>query len=142
METTVDRYEATRTGWLFFAGLLLVLRGTVDVVNGLWFIDRGDAAIDTVVFDRLETWGWIHLIVGVVIVVVGFSVIVAQRWAITTAIVLASLGIVLDAFWLPTHPFHAIVAMALSGLALYGLVVYGPGFGAPAPTSAPPPPAD
>ena len=131
MDTTaVDRYEMTRTGWLFFAGLLLVLRGTIDVVNGLWFIDRGDNLINTVVFDKLETWGWIHLIVGIAIVAVGFCVIVGQRWAITTAIVLGSLSIVFSAFLLFDFPAHAVVSMIITGLALYGLVVYGPGLGA------------
>jgi hypothetical protein len=128
--TAVDQYEMSRTGWLFFAGLLLVLRGTVDVVNGLWFIDRGEAFSNTVVFDKLETWGWLHLVLGIAIAAIGFCVIVGQRWAITTGIVLGSLGIVFAAFMLPEYPFHAIVSMTLTGLALYGLVVYGPGFGA------------
>lgn len=128
--TPVDRYEAARTGWLFFAGILLLLRGTVGVVNGLWAIDAGDRAIDAVIFDELQQWGWVHLVAGIVVAAVGLCVILAQRWAIMTAIVLASIAVVVDAFWLPTYPIHALFSMVLSVLALYGLVVYGPSVGA------------
>lgn len=126
MATEIDRYEATRTGWLFFAGILLLLHGTVDVVNGLYAIDRGDTVINAVVFDQLETWGWIHLIVGLAIAAVGLCIILAQRWAIMVGIVLASLGLIMNVFWLFAYPLHALVSLVLSVLALYGLVMYGP----------------
>lgn len=126
MATEVDRYEATRTGWLFFAGILLLLHGTVNVVNGLWAIDRGDNVVNTVVFDKLETWGWIHLVVGVAIAAVGLCIILGQRWAVMTGIVLASVGLITNVFWIPVEPVHALVALVLTVLALYGLVIYGP----------------
>jgi hypothetical protein len=126
MATEIDRYEATRSAWLFFAGILLVLHGTVDVVNGLWAIDRGDNIINTVGFDKLETWGWIHLVVGVLIAAVGLCIILGQRWAIMVGIGLASLGLIMNVFWLYDFPMHALVSVILAVLALYGLIMYGP----------------
>jgi hypothetical protein len=127
MNTTVDRYEATRDAWLFFAGILLLLRGTVDVVNGLWAIDLGDAHFDSVVLDKFSHWGWVHLIAGLIIVAIGVCVILGKQWAIVTGVVLAGLGIVLDAMWLSNSgtQLHAFFSMLLTILALYGLVVYG-----------------
>jgi hypothetical protein len=126
MATEIDRYEATRTGWLFFAGILLVLHGTVDVVNGIYAIDRGDRVIDAAVFDSMRTWGWIHLVVGVAIAAIGICIILGQRWSIMVGIVLASIGFIVNVFWLFSYPLHAIVSLVLTSLALYGLVMYGP----------------
>jgi hypothetical protein len=126
MATEIDRYEATRTGWLFFAGILLLLHGTIDIVNGLWAIDRGDNVINTVGFDKLETWGWIHLVVGVAIAAVGLCIILGQRWAIMVGIVLGSIGLIMNVFWLYDFPVHALVSLILIVLALYGLIMYGP----------------
>lgn len=139
MNTTVDRFEATREGWLFFAGVLLLLRGTVDVLNGIWAIDLGNEAYNSVLLDRFSHWGWVHLIAGLILVAIGVCIVLGQTWAIATGVVVAGLGIVLDVFWLTEQgtQLFAFFGLILTILALYGLVVYG--LGRPAAAAAPPP---
>ena len=84
------------TGWIGFAGMLLVIIAMVDFFEGLIAIIRGQYYAITpnqiVVFD-LKTWGWITLIWAVIIGLTGFGLLTGSSWARWTAIVLISINI-------------------------------------------------
>ena len=84
------------TGWIGFAGLLLVIIAILDFFEGLIAIIRGEYYLLTpnqiVVFD-LKTWGWITLIWAVIIGLTGFGLLSGATWARWTAIVLIALNI-------------------------------------------------
>ena len=83
------------TGWIGFAGMLLVIIALVDFFEGLIAIIRGQYYAITptqiVVFD-LKTWGWITLIWAVIIGLTGLGLLSGQSWARWTAIVLISIN--------------------------------------------------
>src|SRR4026207_1888873 len=83
------------TGWIGFAGLLMLIIAMLDFFEGLIAIIRGEYYLLTpnqiVVFD-LKTWGWITLIWAVLIGLTGFGLLGRQSWARWTAIVLISLN--------------------------------------------------
>lgn len=116
----------TGQGWLAFAGILLILRGFVDIANGLWALDTNAEVVDAVVFDdNLDVWGWIYLVIGVVLVAAGIAVMGRRPWAVLVGIVVAGVALVANAFWLFSYPFASIVGIILSVMVLYGLTVYG-----------------
>ena len=72
------------TGWIAFAGLLMVLIGSIDVFQGLIAIIRDNYYAVTpsqiIVFD-LTTWGWLTLLWGIVILCAGFGLLSGAGWA-------------------------------------------------------------
>ncbi|MEU3486059.1 DUF7144 family membrane protein [Streptomyces massasporeus] len=103
----------------------LVLGGVLMVVYGLFAVLQGIAAIagDEVYtsfgqysfeFD-LTAWGWIHLIVGVLVVVAGLGLFTGADWARVASAVVVGLALIANFLWLPYQPFWSII-MIVTGL--------------------------
>ena len=98
----------------FFLGLAGVINDEVFAkVSG--YIFRFDATV----------WGWIHMILGVLFILVGWFVLRAASWAIWTAVGLAVLNGVLNFIWLPSQPFWAIVLIAIDVVVIWALATTG-----------------
>jgi len=115
-------------GWIGFAGLLLLIIGILDFFQGLIAIIRGSYYTVTpnqiVVFD-LTTWGWITLIWGIIIGLVGIGLLSGQGWARWTAIVVGSINFIIQLGFVGSaaYPLWALTAMALNIVILYALIV-------------------
>ena len=119
---------ATRTGggWIGFAGVMMILAGMLDVVNGLWAIDHQDQPVDALFFkDNLEAWRWFYVIVGIVLIVAGFAVFNRASWAVMFGVIVALLGAISNMFWIFQYPLASLVLVLINVLVLYALVVYG-----------------
>ncbi|WP_031108954.1 DUF7144 family membrane protein, partial [Streptomyces sp. NRRL S-146] len=103
----------------------LVLGGVLMVVYGLFAVLQGIAAIagDEVYtsfgqysfeFD-LTAWGWIHLIVGVLVVVAGLGLFTGADWARVASAIVVGLALIANFLWLPYQPFWSII-MIVTGL--------------------------
>jgi hypothetical protein len=101
-------------GSQFFLGLAGVINDEVFAKVG-GYIFRFDATV----------WGWIHMILGVVFILVGWFVLRAASWAIWTAIGVAVVNGVLNFMWLPSQPFWAIVLIAIDVLIIWALTTTG-----------------
>ena len=56
-------------------------------MNGLWALDRQDTPVDSLFWgDNLEAWGWLYLIVGVVLVVIGVFIFRRAAWAVLAGV--------------------------------------------------------
>lgn len=116
------------TEWVGFAGLMMVLIGILNVVQGLIAIIRDDyyvlSAEQIIVFD-LTTWGWILLIWGVILALAGWALAMGAGWARWFTIVVVSLNIILQLGFAGSgqYPLWALIVLALSVLVLYALTV-------------------
>jgi hypothetical protein len=114
------------TGWLLFSGVMLVLAGLNGILDGLWALDNDDAPVDTILFENeLGTWGWIYLIVGIIVFVAGFGVVSRQQWARFVGIFAAIVFVFVRLPWVFTYPTQTFIAVLLGVLVIYGLSVYG-----------------
>jgi hypothetical protein len=114
------------TGWVAFAGVILILAGLLDIVNGLYALDHQDTPVDALFFkDNLEAWGWFYVIVGIVVLVAGFAVFQRKPWAVTVGVIVAVIGAVTNMFWIFAYPSGSIVLVIIYVLVIYALVVYG-----------------
>jgi len=120
------------TGWIGFAGILMVIAGANMFVNGVWALHTSTAVSQTfrgqLLFsdNNLDTWGWIYLIVGAVVLLAGFCVFARQHWAVNVGIVLTLVQAILAFFWLFTGYWQgALVTIIINLLVLYGLTTYG-----------------
>ena len=88
--------------------------------------EEEDTAGDQILYEgNLETWGWIYLIVGIVILLAGFGVFQRAQWARWVGILAAMLGIVVEFFWMFQTPGRSLVYIVLASLVIYALTVYG-----------------
>ena len=116
-------------GLALFAGVLMIVAGVVAALNGI------AALVGDQVFVRLEgylyafdltTWGWIHLLAGVLLAVAGGAVIAGQAWARTLGIILAGLHLIANFMFLPYTPWWSISIIALDVAVIWALAVYRP----------------
>jgi hypothetical protein len=122
---TVTSERRPGRGWNAFAALVLIFAGVMQILNGLWALDRQDTAVDSLFWgDNLEAWGWLYLIAGIVLVVVGVFIFRRAGWATLAGIALAFLGAMVNLFWIFSYPLVSILAITLYLLAAYGLVTY------------------
>ncbi|GGW11424.1 hypothetical protein GCM10018980_00480 [Streptomyces capoamus] len=114
------------TGLTVFAAVMLVLAGMMDIFRGIMAIAQDDVFLATrgyVFRFDLTGWGWIHLILGVVALLVGFGLFGDARWARIGGVAIASLVIIANFLSLPYYPVWSIVLMAFSGFVIWALCV-------------------
>ncbi|MGW7071015.1 DUF7144 family membrane protein [Streptomyces sp. NPDC054855] len=118
--------QTAAAGLTIFAGVLLFLSGSMDFCRGLMAALEDDVFLRTpgytFEFD-LTSWGWIHMAIGTVAVVVSFGLFVAATWARMTGIVITSLMIIASFLSLPYHPLWSITLIAMDGFIIWGLCV-------------------
>jgi hypothetical protein len=125
----VQRAESTGwVGFIAFAGMILILvgimqafQGLVAVVNDNWVVFGNQA---NVVLD-LTAWGWIHIGLGAVLVLVGIGVLMGNVVARIAGIVVAGLSLLANFAWLPVYPIWALVIIVLDVLVIYALIAHG-----------------
>jgi len=118
--------ERTGTGWLTYAGVMLIIVGFLDVIDGLWALDRSDTRSNLLLYaDKLGGWGWFYLILGIVLILAGIGVFYRSQVARWTGIILASVAIVSNMLWVFIFPVTSLIVMFLAALVVYALVVYG-----------------
>ncbi|MDA3629182.1 hypothetical protein [Saccharopolyspora oryzae] len=114
------------SGWLAFAGSLILLVGIFNIIDGLTALLRTDYYIvgagQLLVFNFVA-WGVIWLVLGVLQVATGVGCLYEKEWARTTGVVLAALVAIGHLAFLAAFPLWSLLVIALSVLVIYGLVV-------------------
>ncbi len=101
-------------GWWIMAGLVALVSDDFYVVTREWIFEF-DATI----------WGWIHVILGVVVGFAGISVFVGEVWARTVGVILAVISGLVAFAWLPYYPVWAILIVTLSVFTVWALTAHG-----------------
>jgi hypothetical protein len=118
----------TWTGWIVFAGWLLIVIGFIDAFQGLIAIIRDKYYVLTpsqiIVFD-VTTWGWITLLWGIVVALAGIGLLSGAGWARWFAIVAGSLNFIVQLGFVggAQYPLWALTGLALTAVVLYALIV-------------------
>ena len=111
-------------GGVTFAACMLTLIGFFQVIAGLTAIidDQFFVVAQHYTFDvDTSAWGWIHLLIGILLVITGFGLFSGSTWAGVTAIILASLSALANFFFIPYYPFWAILVIALDVWVIWAL---------------------
>jgi len=128
--TPARRPQATGwVGYVVFAGVMLIMLGGFQVIEGLVAILRDDYYLVTrsglLLTMDFTAWGWTHLILGAIAVITGIGVLLGQTWARVTGIIIAVLSALANIAFLPAYPIWATIIIALDVLAIYALAVHG-----------------
>ncbi|WSD73195.1 hypothetical protein OG978_06240 [Streptomyces sp. NBC_01591] len=102
----------------------MIFGGAMSVFQGIAAIAKDDLFIATrnYVFQfNLTGWGWIHLVLGIAIVIAGCALFTGAVWARVVGIVLVGLGAVANFLWLPYYPLWSIVLIAIDVFVIWAL---------------------
>lgn len=115
-------------GWTAFAGILMMMMGFWWIISGFVALLDSEFYIVTLrwifQFD-VSVWGWIHLILGIVILASGCGLFLGAVWARIVGVILAGLAGLLAFAWLPYYPVWAILFIAISVAVIWALTVHG-----------------
>ena len=120
-------------GWIFFAAVMMLITGVLDLVEGLIAVIRDKyyvlAPDQIVVFDT-TTWGWIMIVWGIFLILGGLALMRGATWARMVAIFLAALNLVGQIGWLgaSSYPVWTLVIVGLNVIVLYALTARWEGF--------------
>jgi hypothetical protein len=114
-------------GWVVFAGVLLLTLGTLNTIEGIAAIGNANFFVQDThyMFASLNTWGWITLILGVSLLLVGFGVFAKNQFARWLGVLVLSANAVVQLLMIPAYPFWSLSIFAIDFLAIYGLCAYG-----------------
>lgn len=111
-------------GGTVFAAVLLLVDGVLGVIKGIAGIAEDDVYTRlgnyTFKFD-VTAWGWIHLILGIILIIVGAGLFKGALWARAMGVALAGISVILNFMWLPYTPIWAIVSIAIGLFVIWAL---------------------
>jgi hypothetical protein len=125
---TDTRASRLATGFITFAGVLMIMVGGFQSLVGLVAVLQDDfyVATDNYILELDPTaWGWIHLIVGVVVVLAGFGILAGQTWGRVVGVVLAMISALTNFAFIPFYPFWSILIIALNVFVIWALLAHG-----------------
>ena len=76
-------------------------------------------------FLNFTTWGWIHLLLGIVVLIAGFYVMHGSTWARVVGTILAGISLIANLAYVNTYPIWSIAIMVVDVLVIYALIVHG-----------------
>jgi hypothetical protein len=114
------------SGWVGFAGLLMIVIGGLDFFEGLIAVIRGQYFVLTanqlILFD-FTTWGWIMMVWGVIVVLAGMGLLSGSGWARWFTIIVAGLNIFVQLGFVGSsqYPLWALTVLALNVIVFFAL---------------------
>jgi hypothetical protein len=128
--TTYAQTEArarTAEGWAMFAGIVLVIVGTSNIIFGLTAIFDDEVLTKVggqLIFWDFTTWGWIHLLGGILMLAAAFGLFAGQTWAAMTAIIFATLNAIAQISWITVYPIWTLIVISLDVIVIYQLTAH------------------
>jgi hypothetical protein len=120
----VPRVSGWAIGGISFAATMLLLIGVFQALDGLVaiFNDSFFVVTKNYTFDLdVTAWGWIHLILGILLIFAGWGIFTGKTWAGIAGITLAVLSAVANFFFIPYYPFWSILVIGLDVWVIWAL---------------------
>ncbi|MEU0600061.1 hypothetical protein ABZ484_17735 [Streptomyces sp. NPDC006393] len=118
------RGSNTLKGASLAAGAMMTLSGSFSILMGVSGIAQDSlfatSSHYTYWFD-LTTWGVIHLVVGVLLVITGLAVLADKSWGRGAGAAVVAASLITQFMFVPHYPAWAIPMMALDLLILFAL---------------------
>ncbi|MEU1000204.1 DUF7144 family membrane protein [Streptomyces tibetensis] len=118
------RHGTATAGLMIFAAIMLMITGILAIMRGISAIAEDQVFVSTpnYVFSfDLTGWGWIHLALGVVAVLVSVGLFQASTWARVLGVGIAGLVLIANFLSLPSYPVWSVVMIALTGFIIWAL---------------------
>ena len=123
-----DSYSGAAVGVTVFAAVFMILGGIMQALQGLvalandTFFVLGEEYVFK--FD-ITTWGWVHLLLGLVVAFAGVGLFQGATWARAVAVVVASVSILVNFLWIPYYPIWALTVIAFDVFVIWAVTAHG-----------------
>lgn len=128
MSARPSNFSSAAAGWAMFAGIMLIIYGVFDAIQGIVALANNEFFVltqDYVFKFDVTTWGWIHLIGGIVLIASGAGIFSGNVLARTVGVVVAGLGVIWNFAWLPYFPIWSILSIAIGIAVIWALTAHG-----------------
>ncbi|GAA2750235.1 DUF7144 family membrane protein [Amnibacterium kyonggiense] len=127
--TEVRAEPSAWTGWVAFAGAMLLLTGAFQAIEGLVALLRPSFYLvgqnGLVVQVDYTVWGWTHLVVGVAAVLAGLGLFVGSLAARIAGVVLAAVSAIVNLTFISAYPLWATIVIALDVVVIFAIIAHG-----------------
>jgi vacuolar-type H+-ATPase subunit I/STV1 len=127
---TTQREEpsAWAVGLVTFAGIMMIMIGAFQAFTGLVALFQNQFYLSTpnyLITVDTTTWGWIHMTLGVLVLLAGIALLAGQTWARIVGVVLAALSAFANFTFIPYSPIWSLTIIALDTFVIWALVSHG-----------------
>jgi len=116
-------------GWVAFGGVMLLMLGAFQVIEGLvallddgFYRVRSDGLVVNVDYN---TWGWIHIVIGVIGVLAGVGLLAGNMAARIVGVGIAGLSALANLLFMSAHPLWSTILITVDVVVIYAIVVHG-----------------
>jgi hypothetical protein len=119
-----SRERSQASGWAVFAAVMLLVIGGLDALYGLAAILNNEIVVvggHGVIVADITVWGWISLLLGLGLMLIGAGLLAGMSVARWTAVFVVAVGAILQLPWFPAAPLWSILIISLSVIVIYEL---------------------
>ena len=132
MSRRESREREASSGWavgfILFAAIMMIMVGVFQALQGLIAIFENEFYVTTrnylFQFDA-TSWGWIHLLLGLLVAFAGWGLLSGRTWARVVAITLALLSAIANFLFIPYYPFWALLLITLDIFVIWAIAAHG-----------------
>jgi hypothetical protein len=115
-------------GFTVFAAVMMIMAGVFHAIQGLVGIFENEFYVPTrnytFQFDA-TTWGWTHLLVGLLVAFAGWGLLSGRTWARVVAITLAVVSAIANFAFIPYYPFWSMLIIVIDIVVIWAIAAYG-----------------
>lgn len=126
-EATGARTSTWATGLVLFAAVFMVVGGSFHAIQGLAALINDDffESVQGYAYDiNVTTWGWMHLIVGIVVALTGLTLLSGAIWARIMALFIMVVSAIVNFIFIPYQPLWSIILLVIDGAIIWALLTY------------------
>jgi len=116
-------------GWIWFASIMMVMLGSFHILDGLVGLFQHDYYLvgqnGLTVHVSYTAWGWLHILVGIVVIGAGAALLAGRMWARIVGVLVALVSAVVNIAFLSAYPIWSTIMIALDVLVIWALTVHG-----------------
>jgi len=123
-----ENRSGAAVGFTYFASLMMIIIGFFNVIQGLaaiikqtWYAVSPNYAFKF----NVATWGWITLLIGIIVLLAGFGLWSGAAWARTVGVIMAAIVAIEEFAFLPYYPFWSITVIVISIFVIWALTAHG-----------------
>ena len=116
-------------GWLIFAAIVLGVAGIMRIFDAIWAF-RYHGVLpqnfeDAIFGHSLKTYGWVYLIVAIVLILCAFGVVARSQLSRWIGIFAGAILAISAIWWMPFYPVWSLTYILVGVLVIYGLAAHG-----------------
>ncbi|ONM50209.1 DUF7144 family membrane protein [Nocardia donostiensis] len=111
------------------AAILLLTVGVLSILQGISAVAKDElfvVGVDYVYKLDTTAWGWIHIILGAILVICALGLMTGTTWGRVAAVTIAALSIIANFLWLPYYPAWSILVIVLNVVVIWAVATWSP----------------